>query len=144
MVKNGNGKDTERRSVLTRSMGHGEAEHLLESYAGLEDGTDRLNAGSVVNLASDTNQPLFEQIIKGGGFMSDALKEMLNPEFARLKVLLADSKAELADKNAKLADSEAKLADSEAKLADSRAEIADSRAEIAALKRQLAELQKAD
>ncbi len=97
-------------------MGHGEAEHLLESYARLEDGTDRLNAGSVVNLASDTNQPLFEQIIKGGGFMSDALKEMLNPEFARLKVLLADREAELAD----------------------------SRAEIAALKRQLAELQKTD
>ncbi len=129
---------------LTRSMGHGEAERLLESYVRLEDGTDRLNAGSIVSLASDTNQTLFEQIIKGGGFMSDALKEMLNPEFARLKVLLADSKAELADKNARLADSEAKLADSEAKLADSRAEIADSRAEIAALKRQLAELQKAD
>ncbi len=123
MVKNGNGKDTERRSVLTRSMGHGEAEHLLESYAGLEDGTDRLNAGSVVNLASDTNQPLFEQIIKGGGFMSDALKEMLNPEFARLKVLLADRETELADREA---------------------ELADSRAEIAALKRQLAELQKTD
>ncbi len=102
--------------MLTRSMGHGEAEHLLESYVGLEDGTDRLNAGSVVNLASDTNQPLFEQIIKGGGFMSDALKEMLNPEFARLKVLLADRETELAD----------------------------SRAEIAALKRQLAELQKTD
>ena len=28
--------------------------------------------------------------------MSDALKEMLNPEFARLKVLLADSRAEIA------------------------------------------------
>ena len=109
--------------MLTRSMGHGEAEHLLESYARLEDGTDRLNAGSVVNLASDTNQPLFEQIIKGGGFMSDALKEMLNPEFARLKVLLADRETELADSEAKLAD---------------------SRAEIAALKRQLAELQKTD
>ena len=108
---------------LTRSMGHGEAEWLLESYVRLEDGTDRLNAGSVVSLASDTNQTLFEQIIKGGGFMSDALKEMLNPEFARLKVLLADSKAELADREA---------------------ELADSRAEIAALKRQLAELQKAD
>lgn len=99
---------------LTRSMGHGEAEQLLESYVRLEDGTDRLNAGSVVNLASDTNQTLFEQIIKGGGFMSDALKEMLNPEFARLKVLLADSKAELADREA----------------------------EITALKHQLAELQK--
>ena len=46
--------------------------------------------------------------------MSDALKEMLNPEFARLKVLLADSKAELADREA----------------------------EITALKHQLAELQK--
>ena len=108
---------------LTRSMGHGEAERLLQSYVRLEDRADRLNAGSVVNLASDTNQTLFEQIIKGGGFMSDALKEMLNPEFARLKVLLADSKAELADREA---------------------ELADSRAEIAALKRQLAELQKAD
>ena len=136
---------------LTRSMGHGEAEWLLESYVRLEDGTDRLNAGSVVNLASDTNQTLFEQIIKGGGFMSDALKEMLNPEFARLKVLLADSKAELADrdaeiadKNAKLANRDAEIADKNAKLADRDMKLADRDAEIAALKRQLAELQKTD
>ena len=129
---------------LTRSMGHGEAERLLQSYVRLEDGTDRLNAGSVVNLASDTNQTLFEQIIKGGGFMSDALKEMLNPEFARLKVLLADSKAELADRDAEIADKNAKLANRDAEIADKNAKLADRDAEIAALKRQLAELQKTD
>ena len=35
--------------------------------------------------------------------MSDALKEMLNPEFARLKVLLANREAELADSRAEIA-----------------------------------------
>ena len=136
---------------LTRSMKHGEAETLLDSYTRLEDASDRLNAGSVVNLASDINQTLFEQIIKGGGTMSDALKEMLNPEFARLKVIIADKDAELADINAKLADKDGQLADNEGTLADKDAELAEKAEEvaekqeqIAALKRRLAELQKAE
>ena len=108
-------EDAENQQInLLQSSRFGEAKRLLQSYVRLQNGADRLNAGSVVSLASDTNQSLFEQFIKGGGFMSDALKEMLNPEFARLKVLLADSKAELADREA----------------------------EITALKHQLAELQK--
>lgn len=107
---------------LTRSMKRKQAEELLDSYNGLKDDVDRSNAGAVVNLVSDVNSLVFKQIISGGGYVTDELKEMILPELGELKVLLADSRAKLADSKAKLADKDAEIAVLKRMLAEARKE----------------------
>jgi len=109
---------------LTRELDRERAERLLDSAVRLEDETDRKNADSVINVASEANRKLFREMIQEGGQMCEELKELLAPEIVEYKIRLADNAAELADKDAKLADKDAKLADKDAKLADNAAEIA--------------------
>lgn len=59
---------------LTRSMDISQAENLLDSYDRLAEEEARTKAGVVVNLVSDLNSEIFEQIVSGGGHMSEALK----------------------------------------------------------------------
>ncbi|MDE6620408.1 MAG: hypothetical protein K2K74_07990 [Lachnospiraceae bacterium] len=81
---------------LTRSMDIAQAEKLLDSYDRLEGEEERAKAGVVVNLVSDINSGIFEQIVSGGDRMSEALKRMILPELGELKELLADKDAEIA------------------------------------------------
>ena len=85
-----------------------------------------------MNLASDLNTKIFEEIVLGGGIMSDALKEMLLPELGELKRQLAES-------NMELAENRAELVENRAELAENRAELARKDAIIAELKRVLTE-----
>jgi len=131
---------------LTRELDRERAERLLDNAVRLEDETDRKNADSVINVASEANRKLFREMIQEGGQMCEELKELLAPEIVEYKILLADkdakladNAAKLADKDAKLADNAAKLADKDAKLADNAAKLADNAAEIAKLKKLLAE-----
>ncbi|MDE6363807.1 MAG: hypothetical protein K2L86_06005 [Lachnospiraceae bacterium] len=131
---------------LTRNMDIVQAEELLDSFDRLEAEEARVKAAVVVNLVSDLNSGVFEQIVNGGDRMSEALKRMILPELGELKELLADKDAEIADKDARIADKDAEIADKDAEIADKDAEIADKDAriadkdaEIAALKRMLAE-----
>ncbi len=110
---------------LTRSMDIAQAEELLDSYDSLESEEARAKAGVVVNLVSDVNSAVFEQIVSGGDRMSEALKRMVLPELGELKELIANKDAEIADKDAEIADKDA--------------EIAHKDAEIAALRQMLAE-----
>lgn len=123
-------KQLEERShiwlkALTRSMDLAQAEKLLDGYDRLCDDEERAKARAVVNLVSDLNSSVFEQIVSGGKSMSEALKEMILPELGELKVIIANKDAELAENRAELA--------------ERQAEIAQKDAEIAELKRMLAE-----
>lgn len=118
--------------ALTRSMDLAQAEKLLESYDRLCDDEERAMAKAVVNLVSDLNSGIFEQIVSGGKRMSEALKEMILPELGELKVIIANKEAELAVNRAELAENRAELA-------ENRAELAQKDAEIAELKRMLTE-----
>ena len=108
---------------LTLNMDITQAEELLESYDRLKEEDFRIKAGVVVNLVSDINNEVFEEIVNGGERMSEALKRMVMPEYGELKDLIADKDAEIADKDAEIADKDA--------------EIAENKKEIAELKRRL-------
>ena len=95
---------------LTRSMDIEQAEELLDSCDSLKEEDERAKAGVVVNLVSDINSAVFEQIVSGGDRMSEALKRMVLPELGELKDLLADKDAELADKDAVIANKDAEIA----------------------------------
>lgn len=110
---------------LTTNMDISQAEELLSRYDRLQGEDARRNAGIIVNLVSDINSKVFEQIIKEGKEMSEALKRMVLPEYGQLQALFA-----------------ATIADKDAEIADKDAEIADKDAEIAELKRRLAEVEK--
>ncbi len=112
---------------LTRNIDIVQAEELLDSFDRLEAEETRAKAALVVNLVSDLNSGVFEQIVNGGGRMSEALKRMILPELGELKELLADKDAEIAALKRMLVEKE------------ERAKLADKDAEIAALKRMLAE-----
>ncbi len=118
--------------ALTRSMDLVQAEKLLESYDKLYDDEDRAKAKAVVNLVSDLNNGVFEQIISGGKSMSEALKEMILPELGELKIIIAN-------KDAELEENRAELEENRAELEENRAELAQKNMEIAELKRMLAE-----
>jgi len=102
---------------LTRELDRERAERLVENAMRLEDETDRRNADSVINVASEANRKLFREMIQEGGQMCEELKELLAPEIVEYKIRLADNAAKLADKDAKLADNAAKLADNAAEIA---------------------------
>lgn len=95
---------------LTRNMDISQAEMLLDSFDSLDGEEARAKAGVVVNLVSDINSAIFEQIVSGGDRMSEALKKLVLPELGELKELLADKDAEIADMDAKLADKDAEIA----------------------------------
>lgn len=111
----------------------------MDGYDRLCDDEERAKARAVVNLVSDLNSSVFEQIVSGGKSMSEALKEMILPELGELKVIIANKDAELAENRAELAENRAELAENRAELAERQAEIAQKDAEIAELKRMLAE-----
>ncbi|MDE5696186.1 MAG: DUF1090 domain-containing protein [Lachnospiraceae bacterium] len=115
---------------LTRSMDLVQAEELLSNYEGLQNDEDRAKAGVIVNLVSDINSALFEQIVSGGEKMSEALKKMILPELGELKLVLADKEAEIADKEAEIADKEAEIADKEAEIAELKRMLAEARGEL--------------
>lgn len=119
--------------ALTRSMDIKQAEELLNRYESLPDDSGyRSKAGTIVNLASDVNDAVFKQIILGGGSMSNELKEMLMPELAELKQILAGNQV-------KLAENQAELAEKDALIEENKAELAKKDALIAELKHMLAE-----
>ena len=130
---------------LTRNIDIVQAEELLDSFDRLEAEETRAKAAVVVNLVSDLNSGVFEQIVNGGGriygYLSDIVGEMETGDelYPGLKELLADKIAELADKDAEIADKNAEIADRDAELADKDAKLADKDAELAALKCILAE-----
>ena len=127
--------------ALTRSMDIKQADELLDRYESLKDNEKYYaKAETIVNLASDVNTKIFEEIVLGGGIMSDALKEMLLPELGELKQQLAESNMELAENRAELAENRAELAENRAELAENRAELARKDAIIAELKRVLVEV----
>ena len=90
-----------------------QAEEFLDSFDRLEEEEARAKAAVVVNLVSDLNSGVFEQIVNGGDRMSEALKRMILPELGELKELLADKEAELADKEAEIAVLKRMLAEKE-------------------------------
>lgn len=94
---------------LTPRMDAAQAEDLLESYDKLSKEDLRMKAGVVVNLVSDINSKVFEQIVSGGGKMSEALKRMVMPEYGELKDLIAAKDAEIANKDAEIAELNRKL-----------------------------------
>lgn len=60
--------------ALTRSMDIKQAEELLDHYERIQDEEYHAKAAVIVNLVSDVNSALFEQIVSGGERMSEALK----------------------------------------------------------------------
>jgi len=68
----------------------------------LEDETDRKNADSVINAASEANRNLFREMIQEGGQMCEELKELLAPEIVEYKIRLADNAVKLADKDTEI------------------------------------------
>ena len=94
-----------------------QAEELLESYDRLKEDF-RIKAGVVVNLVSDINNEVFEEIVNGGERMSEALKRMVMPEYGELKDLIADKDAEIADKDAEIAENKKEIADKDAEIAE--------------------------
>ncbi len=124
---------------LTRSMGQGEAEKLLNSYGSLENSRDRRNANVVVDFVSNLNETLFMRILKEDERMTEALKELVEPDLKELRLVIDNKDAIIADKDAEIADKDAEIADKDAEIADKDAEIADKDAEIARLKQQLSE-----
>ena len=130
-------KELEKRShvwlrSLTRSMDRAQAEELLDRYERLQDDVERKNAKVVVNLVSDVNSGIFEQIVSGGDKMSEELKAILLPELNELKNLLANREAELAGKDTELAKKSTELAEKNAKLAESEVVIAELERKLAA------------
>lgn len=111
---------------LTRDMDISRAENLLDSFDGLEEEETRTKAGIVVNLVSDINSAIFEQIVSGGNHMSEALKKLILPELGELKELLADKEAEIADKDAILTNKTSELADKDAEIATLRHMLAEA------------------
>ena len=91
---------------LTRHMDIVQAEEFLDSFDRLEEEEARAKAAVVVNLVSDLNSGVFEQIVNGGDRMSEALKRMILPELGELKELLADKEAEIAVLKRMLAEKE--------------------------------------
>lgn len=112
--------------ALTRSMDLAQAEKLLESYDRLCDDEERAKAKTVVNLVSDVNSSVFEQIVSGGKSMSEALKEMILPELGELKVIIANKDAELAENRAELAENRAVLAQKDAEIAELKRKLAEA------------------
>ena len=95
---------------LTLNMDITQAEELLESYDRLKEDF-RIKAGVVVNLVSDINNEVFEEIVNGGERMSEALKRMVMPEYGELKDLIADKDAEIAENRKEIADKDAEIAE---------------------------------
>lgn len=95
---------------LTRSMGHGEAEKLLNSYSSLENSRDRLNANVVVDFVSNLNETLFMRILKEDERMTEALKELIEPDLKELRLVIDNKDAIIADKDAEIADKDAEIA----------------------------------
>ncbi len=108
--------------ALTRSLKREEAGNLMGTFESLQDEEDRTNARAVIDLVTGVNEELFQQIIKEGESMSEALKKLIAPE---LMMLIAQKDAEIKDR--------------EAEIADRKAEIADRDAEIMRLKKELME-----
>ena len=73
---------------LTRSMEQEGAENLLNGYDKLEDTRDKLNANIVVDFVSNVNETLFMQILKEDEHMTEALKELIEPDLLIIKMLL--------------------------------------------------------
>ncbi len=87
-----------------------QAEELLERYDKLTEEEHRMKAGVVVNLVSDINNEVFEEIVNEGESMSEALKRMVMPEYGELKDLIADKDAEIIDNKKEIAELKRKLA----------------------------------
>ena len=115
--------------ALTRSMDLVQAEKLLESYDKLCDDEERAKAKAVVNLVSDLNSSIFEQIVSGGKSMSEALKEMILPELGELKVMIANKDAELEENRAELEENRAELAQKDMEIAELKRMLAEARGE---------------
>ena len=99
-----------------------QAEELLESYDRLKEDF-RIKAGVVVNLVSDINNEVFEEIVNGGERMSEALKRMVMPEYGELKDLIAAKDAEIINNKKEIADKDAEIAELKRKLAKMNAVI---------------------
>ena len=111
---------------LTLNMDITQAEDLLESYDSLTEEEFRMKAGAVVNLVSDINSEVFEEIVNGGERMSEALKRMVMPEYGELKDLIAAKDAEIIN--------------NKKEIAENKKEIDDKDSEIGELKRKLAKM----
>lgn len=108
---------------LTLNMDITQAEDLLESYDSLTEEEFRMKAGVVVNLVSDINSEVFEEIVNGGERMSEALKRMVMPEYGELKDLIAAKDAEIINNKKEIADKDAEIAELKRKLAKMNAVI---------------------
>lgn len=95
---------------LTRSMEQEGAENLLDGYDKLEDTRDKLNANIVVDFVSNVNETLFMQILKEDEHMTEALKELIEPDLVKLRLVIDNKDAIIADKDAKIADKDAEIA----------------------------------
>lgn len=82
-----------------------------------------MKAGVVVNLVSDINSEVFEEIVNGGERMSEALKRMVMPEYGELKDLIAAKDAEIINNKKEIADKDAEIAELKRKLAKMNAVI---------------------
>ncbi len=118
--------------ALTRSLKPEEAKRLVDTFAGLKDKDDRLNAQAVFDLATDANEYLFQQMLEGDGRMTEAIKRMVAPELVAL----------LSQKDAAILDAQEQLAGKDEIIAGKDVEIAGKDVEIALLKKQLAEAMK--
>ena len=125
---------------LTRTMKYEEAENLLHSYDGLKNTRDRLNGNVVVDFVSNVNETLFMQILKEDERMTEALKELIEPDLKKLRLVINDKDAIIADKDAIIANRDTIIADKDAIIADRDTIIADKDTEIAMLKQQLLEV----
>jgi len=119
--------------ALTRSLKREEAGNLIGTFESLQDEADRTNARAVIDLITGVNEELFQQIIKEGESMSEALKKLIAPELMML----------ISQKDAEIADWKAEIENRDAEIADWKAEIEDKDAEIARLKKQLMEARQA-
>ena len=95
---------------LTRSMEQEGAENLLNGYDKLEDTRDKLNANIVVDFVSNVNETLFMQILKEDEHMTEALKELIEPDLVKLRLVIDNKDAIIADRDTKIADKDAEIA----------------------------------
>ncbi len=95
---------------LTRSMEYEGAENLLNNYDKLENAEDRRNANVVVDFVSNVNEELFMQILREDEHMTEALKELIEPDLVKLRLVIHDKDAIIADKDAEIADKDAEIA----------------------------------
>ena len=102
---------------LTRTMKYEEAENLLHSYDGLKNTRDRLNGNVVVDFVSNVNETLFMQILKENEHMTEALKELIEPDLKKLRLVINDKDAIIADKDAIIANRDTIIADKDIEIA---------------------------